>query len=122
MELRTKTLEDSIVKRAERGGHTWIEAHPGDGTRYVLCFTDLDELPGSSKATTGGEGFVLVTSMADSHSMRSMCVGKDSLLHWTRVEERLGSTMVSSVTLAELIAHVIGCRCVSRDEFQRDHG
>jgi hypothetical protein len=33
-----------------------------------------------------------------------------------------GTSVASAVTVAELIAHVVGCECVTREEFLRDNG
>lgn len=121
--LRTKSLEDSIVGRSRHDGHTFIVAEPGDCTRYVLMFTDLDKLQGASVATNGGPGFILVTSMADTHNVRSMFVTKDGFVHWQQdVLGVLTESIPSSVTLGELIAHVVGCECVTSEEFLRDYG
>lgn len=116
--LRTKILEDSIVRRESRDGQTFIEAEPGDSTRYCLVFTSLVDT--ASKASCGGTGYVLVNEVADCCRIRSMIVPKDGFVHFNDVEDRMGYGTASAITVAELIAHVVGCKCVTREEFLRD--
>lgn len=117
--LRTKTLDDSITIREESEGQVFIEAQPGDGTRYLLSFVSL--APVASKAIAGGPGYVLVSEMCDYKRIRSMVINPNGLVHFGVVEDRMGYSTASAITVAELIAYVTGCECVSREEFLRDN-
>lgn len=122
-DLRTKTLEDSIVARSTEGGRTFVEAQPGDGTRYVLFFTELDGLAGAGRSIGVSSGCVMVTLATDFRDPKTMYVYKDGEIHWrTLLEDKILRSKASAVTLAEIIGYVVGCKYVSRESFLLANG
>jgi hypothetical protein len=112
MSLRTlPTIEAGIVHREDLPGRTFIEYQPGDGTRYSLIFTDLQDFEKVSYHLGCQDDSVLVTLV--NFSMSMVVAKNNGFLSWRYVHEKMGDskaslTQASAFTLAEIIAHMTG--------------
>jgi hypothetical protein len=121
LSLRTKpTVEAGIVFReAFPDGREVVRYEPGDGTRYILIVSPLD---GFSECTHREVGLcyrwdnVIVTYASDPGDPHSMITHRGGHIHYETVRERLKTTLASSITLAEVIAYVLGGTALSCDE------
>jgi hypothetical protein len=124
-DLRTKeTVAEGIVFVEQIGtvpsapAHTFCVYEPGDGTRYAVLLTPL----GWSEKARGKMGVSehtwLVSLMNDPGSVKSFCVtaAPGGYIHYDRAQ-KVDLGLPSSVTLTELLAHLLKCRCTTRDEF-----
>lgn len=120
MDLRTKSIDDSIVLDEEGDSGRLVEYHPGNGTRYLVLFQCLDGFSKAAHDRIGcGENAVLMTTLTDPSNQRAVVVHSNSLIHWSRME-RLTPSLSDQVVLAELAGFVLGCDAVSCEEFLRD--
>lgn len=116
--IRTReTVEDGIKAREDNGATTFVEYQPGNGTRYALVFTRLNEMPATRRALGAGEDAVLVTLATDPKGSRACVFTVGGYIEPYRVEERLTPRrFADAAALCEVIAHVVGGTCPSLEE------
>jgi len=121
-DLRTKETVEAGIVFEERIGSLpetiFCVYEPGDGTRYAVLLTPIEWSPDAMRQMGVQENTWLVSLMNDPGSVESFCIHapKGGYIHYDRAQKtRLG--LPSSVTLTELLAHLLGCRCTTRDEF-----
>jgi hypothetical protein len=121
-ELRTKSIEESIVKDVPMGHSMTVPEHqapvrvveycPGDGTRYELVFTRL------GNTVSGARDSMLVT-LTSFRGCPSMLVEIDNgFLAPHYVAEKMDIHNASAVTLAEIIAHYTRRDAYTPDEYR----
>jgi hypothetical protein len=121
-DLRTKeTIEEGIVFIERIGSlpeRIFCVYEPGDGTRYAVLLTPLDWSPEAMGRMGVGENTWLVSLMNDPGSVKSFCVtaAPGGYIHYDRAQ-KVDLGLPSSVTLTELLAHLLKCHCTTRDEF-----
>ena len=123
-EVRQLPLEKCIKMKAEKSSSsTVVDYVPGNGTRYIMVFTDLTTLMayGDVSNLVGVQRGVACMSVSWINSPRnpSMLV-TPGFLHYSRIREKLGTTTVDGVVIGELIAHLVeGITVVSTEEYLR---
>ena len=100
-------------------GSVFAEYQPGDGTRYSLLVTNIDN-DEACKAIGCSPGSMLVT--LTNHDRRSMFVCPGDCLHYSYIQEKLGVPTSSAVTLAIIIAGLTKSKAMTWDEFEKRMG
>lgn len=124
MELRSKPIDESITIDHEVPGRRFIEYQPGDATRYLLLFVDLDfgDTHGLGQHV-GSNGSASVVTLLNWPHCPSVVLQRDGgFLAPAYVEEKLGVGGPSSVTLAEIIAHVLGREADTPERYRERYG
>jgi len=125
LDLRTKkSIQEGIQWREQKEDGSEVVCYcPGDGTRYVLVIMSLAWLSEASreKLGVGVQGHPLMITLAsDPGNARSFATYRGSFVHYDYIQEKLGTTLASSVTLAEFIGWLIDGKAWSCDE-AREH-
>ena len=124
LSLRTKpTIEAGIVYREILpDGREVVGYEPGDGTRYLLIISPLDGFAMLTCLEVGIDPSlknVIVTHASDPGDPRSLITYRGGHLHYEDVKRLLRTTLASAITLAEVIAYLIGGTALSCDEAQK---
>jgi hypothetical protein len=121
LELRTKeSVRAGVQNESSYGQTTIVEYVPGNGSLYLMSFTDLSEFSPLAKDRLGlGEsGSGVLVSYLNQTPIRTMVVidGKQ-LLHWQYVQEKLSLHIADAVVLAELIGLLSERPFITCEEF-----
>lgn len=104
-EVRTKaTVAQGITEPYFRSHWSrFIVYCPGNGTRYELLFTALDDLqvPGAE------QGFTLVTWKRTPEPWVAYPFKRMKTPHWSRIVEKLNAGIPDAIALSEVIACVL---------------
>lgn len=124
MNYRTKaTIEDGIVRRWElgdaRSNVDLIDYQPGNGTRYVLCFTLISDTSAADYVEPGAQRVYVVSWL---HRGGSLLVARGSFLDWERVAKEFKVSKEDAVVLAEVIGYATGVRATTSEEARRQDG
>lgn len=124
LELRTKpTVEVGItyLEKIEETRTTVVEYQPGDGSSYRLIFSALTGLSLESLKCLGLENWPnIVVTLVNNLEIPdgSMITRWGAYIDHVRVGACFGTGLPSSITLAELIAHLIDGTAMSCEEAQ----
>lgn len=117
-EIRTRpTVAEGIVSRSAVGRQQLVEYQPGNGTRYVLLFTPLDEFANAERATGHHYDSWVVTDLSTGY--RALILDEHSYLDPWTLAEKLDSSLPDAVAIGELCAHVLGCSTLNCEGFAR---
>jgi hypothetical protein len=127
LEVRTKnTIEEGIRNRETIQGTEVVVYAPGNGSVYVVSFTNLSGLSpeGKDRFGLGSDGKGWLVTHVGYAPMPSMVVtdNQGGLLHWEYVREKLKVSASDAVVLAELIGFVTGRTYVPSEEFLEEIG
>jgi hypothetical protein len=117
MDLRTKSIDDSIVVIEEVGNGEIIalDYQPGNGTRYCLVVTKMTRLGPELLSSFGRSGPTwLVSWMSGSEGKAMTCGG--GFLHFNYVREKLRCSESDAIVIAEIVGRLTGQKYVSCDE------
>ena len=116
LELRTKSVDDSITIIEERGPLIAIEYQPGNGSRYCLVITKLDPLGDEFLQSIGRQGKTWVLTWLAGSKGKSMTFG-DGLLHFNYVQEKLDCSRSDAIVIAEIAGQLTKNDYVSCEQF-----
>jgi hypothetical protein len=122
LDLRTKeSIRAGVQNESSYGQTTIVEYVPGNGSLYLMSFTDLSKFSPLSKDRLGlGEdGSGVLVSYLNQVPIRTMVVidNKNQLLHWRYVQEKLSLHIADAIVLAELIGLLSERPFVTCEEF-----
>jgi len=107
LELRKQgSIRDGVKRESSYGETTIVEYVPGNGSLYLISFTDLKEFAPEVKDRLGlgSEGDGVLVSYLNQVPIRTMVViCSSALLHWRYVQEKLGIAIPDAIVLTELI-------------------
>jgi len=123
LSLRTKsTIEEGITYRERLpDGREVVEYQPGDGSRYLLIISPLDDFTQCTCDRIGvshGDG-VIVTHASDPGDPRSLITHRGATIAYSWLRPKFRTTLASAITLAELVAFLIDGKALSCEEAQR---
>lgn len=124
LNLRTKPTVEAGIRHREKfeDGRDVVEYTPGDGTRYLVIISPLTGFSDQTRSKVGiGENSVIVTLASNPGFPTSMVTHYGAFVHYLQVQERLGTTLASSVTLAELLAYLLDGKAFSCEEVQTQY-
>ena len=118
MDLRTKSIEDSIKYEDMSSTVSYYDYQPGNGTRYRLLFTFLDKCTEKTKDHLGSHSkdTCVVTNFRSRDSRSMVIPGRDFYLHHSFVQEKLDCCIPDSIVLAEFIGWVVRCGYTPQEE------
>ena len=124
LDLRTKPTVEAGIHHREKleDGRDVVEYTPGDGTRYLVIISPLTGFSDQTRSKVGiSENSVIVTLASNPGFPTSMVTHRGAFVHYSHVQERLGTTLASSVTLAELLAYLLDGNSFSCEEVQAQY-
>lgn len=111
------SVEEGIARDFEDKGVRVIDYQPGNGTRYVLTFSEVPkDACGLLGMGTSGSGVVV----SDIHRQTSypFSYGAGTMIHYRYVQEKLKySAQVDAVVVAELLGVIMGRPFITCEEY-----
>lgn len=103
METHTKPMDQSIVDLESGALGYLVNFQPGNGTRYLVGISPLEDYPAFRRATGSvREGGWLITWFGHN----SCVLQPDGFLPAYYLKEKLGGSLADATVLARLIAHL----------------
>lgn len=104
--MRTRSWDESIVRRVNDGSTVVYDYQPGNATRYVVAVTRIEDRQAALMLGHGPVVPVWIVALL-SRNQGAMTVGRE-YVHTGYVAEKLRCNDADADVLAELIAHVTG--------------
>lgn len=107
LKMRKEGIDFCILQRRRFGPVEYIEFQPGNGTRYLLVFSFMDE-PGvhkNFKYYSGGCD--VVVSLVTETKGRTITFSRDMPPHYAYLMEKMSLLNGDAMVLEELIEHVL---------------